>query len=386
MSGAPLKAAPPPVPPIRRRVNAAAVQREATAESVLTAALSTPLHQRPTQGGDTMVDMLRGMFPLHDHNAIAVLNSVMDTLVQGKLDVFWRATIKSPLHAELLLFGLLPLLPLRQQYALLDIFPALLSRRLRNLDTCAALRLSDRIIWLLSQSPASFSDAMRPPLASPSSLSAVQSSQIARLTDLLANSRWIFGDRPAETGDAVSSDAEQTVSLVRRFLRLLSVLGSKSTPQDFALYMSPFTRRAARRGREAAFAGPPSLLLETLIRMAVWGSRVSTVFDFECSSDGILVTSMPPWPKGGITVGMWVYLEHPTQEAWQEANVTKGATLCRFRGADGVGMRLSVAGNTIVMTTFGEGGKEAVRSLLGRVFCLKNRLTRFELLTVVALQ
>lgn len=98
---------PPPLPPRRRdegtqrRENIASVAREAASRVSLATALSSPLHQRPNQGGDTMGDLLRPMFPMHDGNASAVLVSLMDTLVQGRLDVNWNATLRSPLHAEL---------------------------------------------------------------------------------------------------------------------------------------------------------------------------------------------------------------------------------------------------------------------------------------------
>ena len=97
-----------------------------------------------------MVDMLRHLFPLHDYDPGAVMHALLDTLVQGPLDLVGTATIRSPLHAELLLFGLLPQLPPGHQMSLLDVFMQLFARRLRNRNVCLQLRLADRLVWLLS--------------------------------------------------------------------------------------------------------------------------------------------------------------------------------------------------------------------------------------------
>jgi hypothetical protein len=106
------------------------------------------------------------------------------------------------------------------------------------------------------------------------------------------------------------------------------------------------------------------LLLEALQRSAVWGMRSHVVFDLEAANDGILITSMPLWPKHGFTCAMWLMLEHPTVEAWNEATSgpVRGATLFKFRGSDGVGVRVSLNGAAVVLTSYGEGGKEVVRT------------------------
>ena len=194
--------------------------------------VTSPLHQPHEQGGASMVELLRPMFPLHDYDAGAVMASLLDTLVQGPLDMAGVATIRSPLHAELLLFGLLPQLPTGHQLLLLDTIMQLFARRLRNRELCGPLRLTDRLAWLLSHS----AHRLRPLLSVPAPLPPARSPS-ARSTSPEPQSPVADADGP----HAVTEHGR----VVTRLASLLSVLGATGSIRDLLLFLAPLTRPQA---------------------------------------------------------------------------------------------------------------------------------------------
>ena len=103
----------------------------------------TSLH---SSNADKQISLL---FHFHDGNEIQVVKSLLDTLVEGKFDLWTNSTIRSPQHVHVLIFGLLPRLSRDLQIHLLDTFIQVVRRHARNADVCQRMKLSHHIVSMM---------------------------------------------------------------------------------------------------------------------------------------------------------------------------------------------------------------------------------------------
>ena len=86
----------------------------------------------------------------HENNENEAIASLLDTLVEGRFHQETNATIRSPSHINVLLFGLLPRLNPSLQPKLVDTFANMVHRHLRNAETCRRGNLTQHLVSLLS--------------------------------------------------------------------------------------------------------------------------------------------------------------------------------------------------------------------------------------------
>ena len=86
----------------------------------------------------------------HEGNQKNAINSLLDTLVEGHFHIERNATIRSPSHINVLLFGLLPRLDPALQPELVDTFAHIVYRHLRNAETCRTANVTQNLVTLLS--------------------------------------------------------------------------------------------------------------------------------------------------------------------------------------------------------------------------------------------
>jgi hypothetical protein len=176
----------------------------------------TSLH---SSNADKQISLL---FHFHDGNEIQVVKSLLDTLVEGKFDLWTNSTIRSPQHVHVLIFGLLPRLSRDLQIHLLDTFIQVVRRHARNADVCQRMKLSHHIVSMM-------------------------------LSDTLV------GDNHGAT---------MLQSLQEMFVRLLEAIGSHSTStRDLFHLFRPFT---TERGAVSS-----SLILDAMLATAATAKYLS---------------------------------------------------------------------------------------------------------------
>jgi hypothetical protein len=338
----------------------------------------SPMRLFPSQGGASMVDMLKHLFPLHDNDAGGVMRSLLDTMVHGAFDASAQCGIRSPMHAELLLFGLLPQLPRSHQTVLLDAFFQLLARRARNRDTCLTLRLLDRLVWLLTR-PATYVRAALSCATDDAAVDGgsacdgeaaacdeVRQAEAAVRVDGSQSAAPTRADHRDDSATARSARAMSSAAplvddndagdrVVRGLVDVLTALGSSPTLRDVRVLLSSFT------GSHAPPCGAaPGTLLLAMENMLLSPSRIAAAFDMELPDDRLTVPNMGAWPRLGCSMCMWVRLEHPTHEAMGLCRRDGRVPMFRFQAAEGQGMGLFVVGTALVLSWWQEDGSDEV--------------------------
>ena len=103
----------------------------------------TSLHN---QNADNIINNL---LLFNENDEIKVVKSLLDTLVEGKFDLWTNCIIKSPTHIHIIIFGLLPRLKMDLQIHLLDTFINIVERHVRNAEICRKYKLTHHIITML---------------------------------------------------------------------------------------------------------------------------------------------------------------------------------------------------------------------------------------------
>ena len=98
---------------------------------------------------DTANEQISMLLMMYDNQKDAI-SSLLDTLVEGRFDIERNATIRSPSHINILLFGLLPRLDPELQPSVVDTFASMVSRHMRNAETCRRANVTQNLVTLLS--------------------------------------------------------------------------------------------------------------------------------------------------------------------------------------------------------------------------------------------
>ena len=93
--------------------------------------------------------VINNLLLFNENDEIQVVKSLLDTLVEGRFDLWTNCIIKSPSHIHIIIFGLLPRLNEELQIHLLDTFINIVERHVRNAEICRKYKLPQHIISML---------------------------------------------------------------------------------------------------------------------------------------------------------------------------------------------------------------------------------------------
>ena len=99
---------------------------------------------------DSSNNHISNLLEFHANNQQEAISSLLDTLVEGRFHIERNATIRSPSHINVLLFGLLPRLDPLLQPGLVDTFASMVHRHIRNAETCRRANVTQNLVTLLS--------------------------------------------------------------------------------------------------------------------------------------------------------------------------------------------------------------------------------------------
>ena len=324
--------------------------------------------------GEPDIDgMLNQFFVFHGNDPNRVMDALLDLLVSGRcvklcdgvillptvgthtlaaaalcvgmprFHIQNECRIRSPRHVRLVVFGLLPKLPLTLQTALLETLAALLRHHRSNLDVCARVGLCQGLLQLLTSSQ------LRRLLHGPDA-DAVAAPRVAP-PRLPATPRAV----QALTGDAGK------MGLLRRIVRVLAIVGSHtSSLRDLQAFLRPIL---CVTDLEAGYRGSPEHtvvshhLLQALDSMARTGSTAAAYFDFTGPHCYLSIPEMVPFPRSGYTVAMWVRLERLPVEGSHRGRESGGCFLMQFVGPTGCGVELAVRRRSLVYHVRDDSGQ-----------------------------
>lgn len=273
----------------------------------------------------------------HEGNQKNAINSLLDTLVEGRFHIERNATIRSPSHINVLLFGLLPRLDPALQPELVDTFAHIVYRHLRNAETCRTANVTENLVTLLSTMTVS-------PELRTSFVNLLQAigSHSTSINDVYVLFRPIVALHRNRKDDG---DPEVALLLLRGMTAMTSQRSNEHQHQEgksfFDLDPAAISNTKFRQPSPfLAYGGGGSRATATTATTATTGWSRPT------RSTGILVpaSSVQAWPTSGYTIILSLRPEILDPDASHE--------LFTFRGSQGHGISCRVVSASLVFTVY----------------------------------
>ena len=295
--------------------------------------------------------------------------------------------IRSARHVNLVVFGLLPKLPLPLQTALLDTVAAMMRHHRSNLDVCGRVGLCRSLMGLLtspqlrsmleasSSTAAATTPAGAGPVAPPPRTARDGSGRVPGGLVTAPEPPPRAGHAGAGASEASSTllaDADK-MGLLRRIVRIVAIVGSHTASlRDLQVFLRPVV---AVKELPPGVAGTPEhsvvadMLLQALESMARTGSEAAGYFDLAGAGCGVNIPDMPVFPRSGFTLAMWIRLERLPSEVVVRTGAgaqVPEALIASFGGPTGNGIQLAVRHRTVVYRVHDSG---EVRCLWWMLVC-----------------
>jgi hypothetical protein len=307
------------------------------------------------------------LFHFHDGNEIQVVKSLLDTLVEGKFDLWTNSTIRSPHHVHVLIFGLLPRLTKDLQIHLLDTFIKIVQRHVRNAEICQRMNLTHHIVNMM------LSDTLVGDSHGEQMLESLQEMLIKLLKAIGSHSTGtrdlfhLFRPFTTERGKKCAKlilDAIVATASTAKYLSTpppcldLDAAGG-GTPKGSKKVVKTTAAALAAQAFDSNDGDPASPSGVKISRKSLMMPR-SDISEFLEStiiaaanagiSSGVGVILSPPpqsWSSGGYSIGLWIRPEAITDRIKDP--------LFLFRGAMGHGVGAYIVGRKLLYRVF-EGG------------------------------